>query len=243
MPLDRREFLRVAAGSIVANTVLSRGGRAATRPQLKAIAFDAFAIFDPRPVFALAEALFPEKGMELGNAWRTRQFEYQWLRTLSGRSADFWQTTEDGLVFSAKLLQLELTPDKRARLMRAYLELNTWPDVPLALSALKRAGVRLAFLSNITAKMLDAGIKNAGLDGVFEHILSTDQIRAYNPDPRVYQMAIARLSYNGTRLFLLRLQAGTRPVRSGLVTQLCGSIALICLWKSWEWRRMRRGET
>lgn len=42
----------------------------------------------------------------------------------------------------------------------------------------------------MTTKMLDAGIKNAGLDGVFEHVLSTDQIRAYKPDPRAYQMAI-----------------------------------------------------
>lgn len=139
---------------------------------------------------ALAETLFPGKGTELGNAWRTRQFEYQWLRTLSGRYADFWQTTGDSLVFAAKLLQLELTPEKRARLMRAYLELNTCPDVPLALNALKQAGIRLAFLSNMTAKMLNAGIKNAGLGGVFEHILSTDQIRAYKPDPRAYQMAI-----------------------------------------------------
>jgi 2-haloacid dehalogenase len=94
----------------------------------------------------------------LSNAWRTRQFEYQWLRALSGRYVDFWQTTEDGLVFAAKLLQLELTPDKRAQLMQAYLGLTTWPDVPSALRSLQEAGVRLAFLSNMTAKMLEAGI-------------------------------------------------------------------------------------
>jgi len=38
--------------------------------------------------------------------------------------------------------------------------------------------------------MLEVGIENAGLEGVFEHVLSTDQIRAYKPDPRAYQMAI-----------------------------------------------------
>jgi 2-haloacid dehalogenase len=42
----------------------------------------------------------------------------------------------------------------------------------------------------MTTKMLDAGIKNAGLDGAFEHVLSTDRIKAYKPDPRAYQMAI-----------------------------------------------------
>jgi 2-haloacid dehalogenase len=98
--------------------------------------------FDPRPVFGLAETLFPGKGADLSNAWRTRQFEYQWLRVLSGRYVDFWQTTEDGLVFAAKLLQPELTPEKRAQPMQAYLRLKTWPDVPSALRSLQEAGVR-----------------------------------------------------------------------------------------------------
>jgi 2-haloacid dehalogenase len=191
MALDRREFLTLAAGSVASSVWLSHlMAQTVTQPQFKAIAFDAFPIFDPRPVFGLAETLFPGKGAELGNAWRTRQFEYQWLRALSGHYVDFWQTTEEGLVFAAQLLQLELTLEKRAQLMQAYLGLKTWPDVPSALSALKEAGIRFAFLSNMTAKMLEAGIKNAGLDGVFEYVLSTDQIRAYKPDPRAYQMAI-----------------------------------------------------
>ena len=38
--------------------------------QFKLIAFDAFAIFDPRPVFGLAETLFPGRGADLSNAWR-----------------------------------------------------------------------------------------------------------------------------------------------------------------------------
>src|SRR5262245_13745484 len=185
MLFDRRAFLHLAAGGVVARALPSPlVAQAAPQPPCKAIAFDAFPIFDPRPVFGLAETLFPGKGTELSNAWRTRQFEYQWLRTLSGHYADFWQTTEDGLVFAAKLLQLELTPEKRAQLMQAYLGLKAWPDVPSALSALHKSGVRLAFLSNMTTKILDAGIKHAGLDGVFEHVLSTDKISAYKPDPR-----------------------------------------------------------
>lgn len=194
MPLERREFLHLTAGGMAASTLLAPlGTQAATRPRFKAIAFDAFPIFDPRPVFGLAETLFPGKGTELSNAWRMRQFEYQWLHALSGHYADFRQTTEDGLVFAAKLLQLDLTPDKRAQLMQAYLGLKAWPEAPSALSALKKAGIRLAFLSNMTTKMLEAGIKNAGLEGVFEHVLSTDQVRTYKPDPRAYQMAIDTL--------------------------------------------------
>lgn len=193
MPVDRREFLYIAGG--VATGLLASASpiQAATKPTIKAIAFDAFPIFDPRPVFALAEKLFPGRGTELGNAWRTRQFEYQWLRALSGQYADFQQATEDALVFSAKLLKLDLVPEIRKQLMDVYLELKVWPDVLPALKSLKSAGFRLAFLSNATAKILDAGIKNSGLDGLFEHVLSTDSIRTYKPDPRAYQMGMNAL--------------------------------------------------
>jgi 2-haloacid dehalogenase len=188
MTLDRREFLGLAAGGLAVG--LWPLAAATGAPRFRAIAFDAFPIFDPRPVFALAEAVFPGKGAELSNAWRTRQFEYQWLRALSGKYLDFWRCTEAALVFAAELLQLELTADKRDRLMQAYLALGAWPDVAPALRTLKAAGIHLALLSNMTRPMLEAGINNAGLTELFEHVLSTDQIRTYKPDPRAYQMAI-----------------------------------------------------
>ena len=166
MPLDRREFLQLTAGGFAAGLVgVTARAQAEASPRFKAIAFDAFTTFDPRPVFALAERLFPNRGTELSNAWRTRQFEYAWLRTLSGRYVDFWQVTQEALIFGAKLLKLELSVENRQALMGAYLELKAYPEVPAALQSLKQAGLRLAFLSNMTPKMLDAAIRNAGLEG------------------------------------------------------------------------------
>jgi 2-haloacid dehalogenase len=189
MPSDRREFLSRMAISGLALQSFSTAV-AAFRSSIKAVAFDGFPILDPRPVFALVDQLYPERGVELSNVWRTRQFEYTWLRTMSRRYADFWQVTDDALVFAAKSLKLELTPDKHARLMDAYLNLRCWPEVPEALSSLKKAGIRLAFLSNLTAKMLEAGIHNSQLGGSFDHVLSTDRVKAYKPDPRAYQMGV-----------------------------------------------------
>ena len=191
MTFSRRAFLNLTAAGIASGLLTTIPlARAAARREIRAIAFDAFPVLDPRPVFSLAGRLFPGKGAELGNAWRTRQFEYQWLRALSGQYADFWQTTEDALIFSAEMLKLDLTPEKRKQLMDAYLELKAWPDVPAALESLKKMGMRMAFLSNATPKILDAGIKNSGLDGIFEQVLSTDMIKTYKPDPRAYRMAI-----------------------------------------------------
>jgi 2-haloacid dehalogenase len=191
MTLNRRRVLALTAGGLATGLLtIPTSTQANPRRQFQAVAFDAFPIFDPRPILALAETLFPGKGAMLSDAWRTRQFEYQWLHALAGRYVDFWRTTEDALVFAAKLLQLELTPEKRAQLMQAHLELRAWPEVPAALHSLREAGVRLAFLSNMTTKMLETGIRNAGLEGLFEHVLSTDQRGTYKPDPRAYQLAV-----------------------------------------------------
>ena len=191
MILTRRSFIRLTTGAAAVGVLgWSTAGQGAARSGIKALAFDAFPVFDPRPIFGLAEQLFPGKGADLSNAWRTRQFEYQWLRALSGQYADFWQATDDALVYAAKTLKLELTAEKRRQLMDAYLQLKTWPDAKPALQSLKKAGLRLAFLSNATPTILQSGIKNSGLDGIFEHVLSTDSIKTFKPDPRAYQMAV-----------------------------------------------------
>jgi 2-haloacid dehalogenase len=167
-------------------------------PRIKAVAFDGLVIFDPRPVAALAEEFFPGRGVELTNAWRTRQFEYTWLRTLTGDYADFWQVTGEALSFAAKLNDLDLTHEKHDGLMEALLRLRAWSDVLPTLTHLKSAGIRMALLTNFSVAMLDANIRSAGLAGLFEEHLSTDRVRAYKPDPRAYRM--------GTEAFVLARQ-------------------------------------
>ncbi len=192
--VNRREFVTLAAGGVAAATgsapVDQVRAADAAKPKIQAVAFDGFPIIDPRPVLAKAEEMFPGKGLKLGDAWRTRQFEYTWLRTLGGRYADFWQVTEESLVFAAKALAIDLSADKRDQLMQSWLALKAWPDVAPALQALKAAGIRMAFLSNLTDSMLDAAVKNSALEGFFEPHLSTDKVSAFKPDPRAYQMGL-----------------------------------------------------
>jgi 2-haloacid dehalogenase len=193
MNVDRRKLLQFAAGTAVVSGLQAAMPASAARPAFKGIAFDAFPIFDPRPVAALAESLFPGNGPAIMNGWRTRQFEYQWLHALAGRYVDFLQATEESLIFAFRQLHLELPADKKRQLVSSYSNLRVWPDVVAGITALHAAGVRLAFLSNMTYSMLHEGIASAGLENKFEAILSSDQIRSYKPDPRTYQLAVDRL--------------------------------------------------
>jgi 2-haloacid dehalogenase len=141
---------------------------------------------------------FPGKGAALVNTWRTRQFEYTWLRTLTSSYADFWQVTSEALQFSCASHGLVLGDAARERLMQAHLNLPAWPDVAPALQRLRAAGVRLALLSNFTRAMLDANLKSASLEEYFDVTgrLSTDDVRAFKPASAAYEM--------GTRHFRLR---------------------------------------
>lgn len=187
MPLSRRQLLAIAS-STVASSIAS-DSRGAGRP-IKAVAFDGFAIFNPRPIFALAEQLFPGRGAELSNVWRTKQFEYTWLRTISGHYRDFLGIIDDALAFACRSLDLELTGVTRSTLVASYLKMPAWPDVLPALSMMKESGLRLAFLSNFSPAMFDGNIKGTELEGMFDFQLSTDTVHAYKPDPRAYQMGL-----------------------------------------------------
>jgi 2-haloacid dehalogenase len=194
MLMDRRIFLTgvgaLAAGLSVDSEGADTGSTTSARSRVKAVAFDGFAIIDPRPVAARAESLFPGRGEALSNAWRTRQFEYTWLRTLTRDYADFRQTSQDALVFAAASLGMSLSDAAREMLMQTYLELAAWEDARPALETLRSAGIRMAFLANLTASMLDAAVQNSGLQGFFERHLTTDSVRAFKPDPRAYAMGL-----------------------------------------------------
>jgi 2-haloacid dehalogenase len=191
MDLNRRKFINLAmAGAAATALTPATFAQATAEPKIKALVFDAFPIFDPRPIFDLADDLFPGRGAELSNIWRARQFEYTWLRSLGGKYVDFWQVTEDSLQFAAKLLKINLSSLKRSQLVQAYLALKPWPEVPDALTALKKAGFKLAFLSNFTPQMLDSAIHSSGLDGVFDEVISTDRAKTYKPATQAYQLAL-----------------------------------------------------
>jgi 2-haloacid dehalogenase len=191
MTFSRRDILTMAAAGAAAKAVLdSPLSLAASPPGIRAVAFDGFPILDPRPVVALAKELYPDKGDAFFGQFRTRLFEYQWLRALGGRYKDFFAIIDDAHRFAAAQLGLDATDEKRARLREAFLALKAWPDVAPALEKLKAKDIRLAFLSNMTASMLNAGIANSHLDGMFEFVLSTDAIKTYKPDRRAYQLGV-----------------------------------------------------
>jgi 2-haloacid dehalogenase len=204
MRLDRRAFIGGSVGAVLAGTgVTSTAANAQTRRPIRAVLFDAFPLFDPRPVLAVAERVDPERGAMLVQAWRTRQFEYQWLRALGDRYVDFWQATEDSLAFAARQVGLALTTEKQKQLMAPYADLAVWPDVAETLPMIERLGVKLGMLSNLTGSMLESGLAKAKLRSLFAHVLSADRVRSYKPARPAYQLGMDTLGLERSEILFV----------------------------------------
>lgn len=162
-------------------------------PRFKAVAFDYLVLFDPDSVVAEAERVAPGQGRALVTLWRTRQFEYAWLRSMSHRYVDFQTITEDALVYAAHALKVTLGPDEQRRLAEAYLHMRPWPDSAEALRTLRRSGVRVIALTNFSPAMLRANAEHAGMLDLFDALVSTDANHTYKPDPRAYGLGLTEL--------------------------------------------------
>jgi 2-haloacid dehalogenase len=154
---------------------------------IRGYVFDAYGtLFDVHSVVEAGRAVTADP-MALSLAWRQKQLEYTWLRSLMGRYEDFWRVTEDALRWA--LARLSLPADEAAvrRLMDAYLSLASFPEVVAALAALR--GRPRAILSNGAPKMLDAAVVSSGLTPYLERVLSVDAVKTYKPSPKVYALA------------------------------------------------------
>ena len=160
---------------------------------VRACVFDAYGtLFD---IHAPLRKLAPEIGPEAENIsklWRQKQLEYTWLRSLMGVHADFWHVTGDALDYALehyKVHELGLKDE----IMALYLKLEAYPDVVDALQAVRTKGKRTAILSNGSPSMLESAVRTAGVEKLFDAVLSVEDVGIYKPSRRVYRHAMQKL--------------------------------------------------
>jgi 2-haloacid dehalogenase len=159
-------------------------------PAIRAVVFDAYGtLFDVHSVSSLAEQLYPGCGDALSQLWRQKQLEYSWLRTMSRRYKPFWEITRDALRHAAARLGLALDAASETRLMNQYASLSAFPENLEALRALKAAGLPLGILTNGNRDMIDVSVRSAGMTGLFDHVLSSQQVEAFKTTDRLYALA------------------------------------------------------
>jgi 2-haloacid dehalogenase len=167
--------------------------------QLDALVFDAYGtLFDVHSVVERCEGFWPGQGAVVSNLWRTKQLEYTWLRSLMGRYEDFQVVTEHALRHACETLALPCDDRQVKQLMEEYRNLKTFPEVEAVMPAL--GSRRRAILSNGSPDMLNAVVRNSGLDKDLDAVLSVDPLNIYKPTPKVYQLAADALNIEADRI-------------------------------------------
>ena len=160
---------------------------------IQAVVFDAYGtLFNvATPVEKLASTI-GEKASDVAKLWRQKQLEYTWLRSLMGVHVDFWTVTRDALDYTLEVHAIS-EPGLADELMTLYLKLDAYEEVVASLSVLRAKGKRCAILSNGSPSMLDSAVRHAGIEKMFEHVLSVEEVGIYKPSRRVYRLAMQKL--------------------------------------------------
>jgi len=154
---------------------------------IKAVVFDAYGtLYDIQSVAAVTEEAFPGYGEIITQIWRIKQLEYTWLRSLMRRYEDFSVVTRDSLAYTLRVLGLEHDSGVFERIMDKYLHLDLYPDARSALAAMRDR--KLAILSNGSPGMLNALVRNSGLDRVLDATISIDPQKIFKPAPEAYTL-------------------------------------------------------
>ena len=178
----------------------------------KSIIFDAYGtLFDVNSAAEKCKKKIGAKWEAFASYWRTTQLEYTWLRSLMERHKDFWQITEDSLIKSMKVFDINLA--MKNELLDLYKILSPFPEVKEVLTNLKKKNYKLAILSNGTPTLLQQLVSSNDLNNLFDDIFSIEEVNIYKPNSKVYDLPIKKYKIKPSEVAFL--SANTWDVSGG----------------------------
>jgi 2-haloacid dehalogenase len=161
----------------------------------EALGFDIYGtLVDP---LEMNEHLGPLVGDDLADRfselWRNKQIEYTFRHGLMRQYEDFGSCTRRSLVYTARVLGVDLSEKVRENLLDEYQNLRPFPDVIPGIEALEAEGHALVAFSNgveATARML---LDRVGILPHLRDVISVDDVKTFKPDPEAYHYLVHRL--------------------------------------------------
>lgn len=125
--------------------------------------------------------------------WFMQTLQLAMAATLTNAYEDFGVQADTGLEITARHYKVSLLGEEKNLILGTLLKLRPYREVAQSLQRLRDAGLRLATLTNSTARAAEAQLANAGLRDHFEQVISADEIQCFKPAPEVYHLAARRL--------------------------------------------------
>jgi 2-haloacid dehalogenase len=128
---------------------------------------------------------------ELLPLWFTTMLQYSLVDSLTGNYRDFAEVGVGALMMIGERQGLAVDRETaEAAIIEPIRQLPAHADVEPAIRALSSAGFDIAALTNSSRDGVTAQLTNAGVIDLFDHVISTEEVQAFKPDPRPYRYAL-----------------------------------------------------
>jgi 2-haloacid dehalogenase len=155
------------------------------------IAFDVNeTLLDLRALDLPFEALFGSAALR--PQWFALMLQLSFVGGLTGRYVNFTEAQRAALVMLAEREGVPLTTGDIDGLVGRMSALPPHPEVPGALAALARTGLRMVALTNSVQPVAEAQLDAAGIKGHFEAVISADEVGHLKPAPQPYHAVADR---------------------------------------------------
>ncbi len=197
-------------------------------PKPKLVTFDVYmALLDIEgslvPVIADRLNMTANTAATFVRTWRAKQMERAAIsNSLDKGRISFRDATGMALDYVAGQNGVEIFPETREALIRAWDKLNPWPEANEVVGAVKAKGCMTAILSNGDQAMLEAVAQNFASG--FDHILSSETAGKYKPHPAVYNLPTTVLGID--KMDVLHI--------AGSANDVLGTVAagMACVWSN-----------
>src|SRR5678815_5681180 len=119
----------------------------------------------------------------LRKEWFMQTLQLAMTAMLTNAYEDFEVLADTALEITARHYKVSMLGEEKNLILSTLRKLRAYREVAQSLQRLRDAGLRLAILTNSTAKMAEAQLANAGLRVHFEQVISADEIQCFKPAP------------------------------------------------------------
>ena len=148
-------------------------------------------LLDLDPLKVSIGAVLP--GPDSLQLWFSTMLHYSLVMTVAGRKALLPEIGVAALRMLAEGRGIALSQQDAEAAVRPITRLPAHPDVAPALERLRRAGRRMAALSNSSTTGLRAQLAYAGIARYFDAQFSVQDVGLYKPHPAVYHRAARQM--------------------------------------------------
>ncbi|HZC73226.1 MAG TPA: haloacid dehalogenase type II [Jatrophihabitans sp.] len=154
------------------------------------IAFDVNeTLLDLHALDATFEEVFGDPAVR--GQWFAQMLQLSFVGGLTGQYVDFGTAQRAALRMVAERLGHHVGAEQVDDIVGRMSTLPPHPEVPSALDALRAAPLQVVALTNSVQDVAEAQLRNAGIAGYFDRIMSADNVQRLKPAPEPYH-AVAR---------------------------------------------------